>query len=163
MPCRRRSQSFVLALFLSCACASRPDDSCGPESAVVERVIDGDTVELASGERIRYLLVDTPENTNGHVECFGPEAFERNRELVEGRTVQLRYDVECRDRYGRALAYVSVGSREVNSRLISEGFACVLHVPPNGDDRAHEFQSLEAAARQQKLGLWGACSEIPCN
>jgi micrococcal nuclease len=125
-------------------------------------VIDGDTVELSSGERIRYLMLDTPEDTNGHVECYGPEAREFNRRLVEGQRVGLRYDRECRDRYGRALAYVSLGSREVNTALVAEGFACVLHVPPNGDARAREFEALEAGARVAQRGLWGACERSPC-
>lgn len=144
-------------------CSSGSSDACGPQRAVVARVIDGDTVELEDGERVRYLLVDTPESTNGHVECFGEEAFEFNRRLVEGQRVALRYDSECRDRYGRLLAYVSLGGREVNSRLVADGYACVLHIPPNGDDRAPEFQRLEATAREAQLGLWGACSNSPCD
>src|SRR6187401_1781648 len=93
-----------LVLGLAAGCSDRAD--CGPESAVVTRVIDGDTLELVGGERVRYLLVDTPESTNGHDECFGAEASEFNRSLVEGRRVALRYAEQCRDRYARLLAYV---------------------------------------------------------
>lgn len=154
--------TLLCSLSLPLACASGSPE-CGPESALVPRVIDGDTVELESGDRVRYLLVDTPESTNGHVECFGSEAFEFNRRLVEGQRVSLRYESECRDRYGRILAYVSVGSREVNSTLVTEGYGCVLHIPPNGDGRAQEFQQLEAAARREERGLWSACSKNPCD
>jgi micrococcal nuclease len=135
---------------------------CGPASAVVARVIDGDTVELDTGERVRYLLVDTPEDTST-VECYGPEATAYNTDLVAGAKVELRYDVECTDRYDRLLAYVSVAGREVNSLLVERGFACVLHIPPNGADRVEEFRSLQAVARAEGRGLWGACPEIPCN
>jgi micrococcal nuclease len=125
-------------------------------------VIDGDTLELAGGERVRYLLVDTPEVTSGHAECFGVEALDENRSLVEGRRVALRYAEQCRDRYARLLAYVSVDGREVNSLLVRSGYACVLYIPPDGDERVAEFQSLEREATLARRGLWGACPKKPC-
>jgi len=136
---------------------------CGPGSrGVVTQVIDGDTIELASGERLRYLLVDTPENTS-EVECYGPEATQFNADLVEGEEVELSYDQECADDYGRVLAYVSIGDREINSLLVERGFGCALYIPPNGEERRDEFESLQARARADSRGLWGACPENPCN
>ena len=136
---------------------------CGPGSrGVVTQVIDGDTIELASGERLRYLLVDTPENTS-EVECYGPEATQFNADLVEGEEVELSYDQECADDYGRVLAYVSIGDREINSLLVERGFGCALYIPPNGEERRDEFESLQARARADRRGLWGACPENPCN
>jgi micrococcal nuclease len=136
---------------------------CGPGgSGTVAQVIDGDTVELSSGERIRYLLVDTPESTTD-VECYGPEAAQFNADVVEGEEVSLSYDQECTDDYGRVLAYVSIGDREINSLLVERGFGCALYIPPNGADRRDEFESLQAAARADNRGLWGACPENPCN
>ena len=135
---------------------------CGPTEAVVARVIDGDTVELESGERVRYLLVDTPEVTEP-AECFGPEATEYNRSLVEGETVSLSYDVECTDRYDRLLAYVERQGRSINELLLSRGYACVLHIAPNGNDRADEYRRLEETAQVGQVGMWGACAEDPCD
>ncbi len=136
---------------------------CGPGSrGVVTQVIDGDTIELESGERIRYLLVDTPENTTD-VECYGPEATQFNADLVAGEEVELSYDQECADDYGRVLAYVAVGDREINSLLVERGFGCALYIPPNGEERRDEFESLQARARADSRGLWGACPENPCN
>lgn len=152
------SCSLLSGLLIACAAPAE----CGSASGIVRRVIDGDTIELESGERVRYLLVDAPESTNGHTDCFGAEASEINRRLVEGQRVTLRYGPECRDRYDRLLAYVSVAGREVNSLLVREGYACVLHIPPNGNDRAREFEALESAARRQSRGLWGACPANPC-
>ena len=64
-------------------------DSGTFEDVLVVRVIDGDTVELENGDRVRYLGIDTPETVHPDkpVECYGPEATERNKELVEGKTV----------------------------------------------------------------------------
>jgi micrococcal nuclease len=136
---------------------------CGVREATVERVIDGDTIVLPGDVKIRYLLVNAPETTNGHADCYGANAAQFNSDLVLGKTVQLDYDTACQDMFGRTLAYVSVDGQDVNRLLIERGYACVLHIPPDGDARADEFQALEAAARAAKRGLWAACDPIPCN
>jgi len=147
---------------LALACVDDPGaSSCGPSQGVVAHVVDGDTIDLESGERIRYLLIDTPESTTT-TECWGPEAKQANQMLVEGKTVTLEYDVECEDKYGRLLAYVSVGEQEINQVLLERGYACVLHIPPNGDDRIDEYESIEYAAQMLDKGLWAACDPNPC-
>jgi len=150
----------VLLLAFAAACGGSGSD-CGPTSGHVARVIDGDTIELETGEKIRYLMVDTPESTT-ELECYGDNAKQFNTDLVADKDIELRYDVECEDRFGRTLAYVTVGGVEVNTLLVERGFACVLHIPPNGDDRADEFDALEDAAKAAMKGLWGACSPFPC-
>lgn len=154
---------FLFAAVAVTACSGAGEEGrCGPSTGRVAHVIDGDTIELESGERIRYLLVDTPENTT-ETECFGPEATQFNADLVEGDEVELAYDQECTDDYDRILAYVTVKGREVNSLLVERGFGCALYIPPNGADRREEFESLQARARAESRGLWGACPENPCN
>lgn len=133
---------------------------CGPAVGVIAKVIDGDTVVLETGEKVRYLLVDTPEITNGKSECYGGEARDFNAEYVLGQEVALTYDVECTDAYGRLLAYVDAPDGEINSLLIARGYGCVLDLPPNGEDRAGEFKAMQRAAKEQKLGLWGSCSGV---
>jgi micrococcal nuclease len=147
------------------ACEGDGGARCGAPEAVVARIIDGDTIELADGERVRYLMIDTPEATGGTRECFGANAVTFNTDLVLGKTVALRDDVECRDRFGRRLAYVTVNGQEVNTLMVERGYACVLHIPPNGDDRIGEFEALEAAAMADAVGLWGSCEpeEILCD
>jgi micrococcal nuclease len=134
---------------------------CSPASGVVADVIDGDTIVLESGEKIRYLMVDTPEITNGHNDCFGDQARDFNADLALGQTVDLTYDEECTDKYGRLLAFVETPDGEVNTLLVSRGYACVLYIPPNGSDRHDEFMDLELTARQSHEGMWGACGD-PC-
>jgi micrococcal nuclease len=157
------SSRFVLVAALAACNGGGGDSRCGPSEAVVARVVDGDTIELEGGLKIRYLMVNTPETTGGKNECYGQNAVTFNTDLVAGKTVTLHYDVECEDRFGRTLAYVEVGGQEVNTLLLERGFACLLHIPPNGDDRADEFEALQAAARTARRGLWGACDPIPCN
>jgi micrococcal nuclease len=129
---------------------------------VVDRVIDGDTI-IAGGVKIRYLLVNAPETTGGHADCYGANAAQFNTDLVLGKTVQLDYDLACRDMFGRTLAYVTVDGQDVNRLLIERGYACMLHIPPDGDARADELAAVQAAARSARRGLWGACDPIPCN
>jgi micrococcal nuclease len=130
---------------------------------MVERVIDGDTIVLAGDLRIRYLLVDAPEITgSGGAECYGANAAQFNADLVRGKVVQLTYDGPCHDAFDRTLAHVRVDGQDVDRLLIERGYACVLHLPPGGDDRADELDALEAAARADRRGLWGACDAAPC-
>ncbi|HZA88826.1 MAG TPA: thermonuclease family protein, partial [Solirubrobacterales bacterium] len=66
------------------------------------------------------------------------------------------FDRELRDRYGRLLAYVYVGSRLVNAELVRRGYARTLTIAPN-DSRAGLLARLEREAGQAGRGLWGDC------
>lgn len=131
--------------------------------ALVTRVIDGDTIEVAIGGRsfrVRYIGIDTPETVHPQrpVECFGKQAADRNRQLVEGKMVGLEKDVSDTDSFGRLLRYVWADGRMVNAVLVEEGFALASTFPP--DVRYAElFAALQARAREEGRGLWapGAC------
>ena len=114
----------LLLLLLGACSAGSP---CGASEAKVTRVVDGDTIELDDGRKVRYLLVDTPETTSGHNDCYGSNAVTFNTDLVLNKTVQLSYDVECTDRYGRTLAYVIVDGWLISS---SESTPSRSAVPP---------------------------------
>ncbi len=127
----------------------------------VSRVVDGDTIEVDLNSReedVRYIGIDTPETVkpNTPVQCFGPQASERNHELVEGKRVLLVFDEERRDVYGRLLAYVYVGDTFVNGELIEGGYARTLEIEPN-TSKADELGRLEDAASRDGRGLWSAC------
>jgi micrococcal nuclease len=128
--------------------------------ATVQRVVDGDTVVLRGGERVRYIGVDTPESVKpgSPVECFGKAAGRANARLVEGERVRLTFDAERRDRYGRTLAYVHRVSDGlfVNAELVRRGYASPMTIPPNVA-HAREFRRLARAARRAGRGLWAAC------
>lgn len=134
---------------------------------LVTKVIDGDTIEVEGGEKVRYLGVDTPETKDPRkpVQCFGKEASNKNKELVEGKRVILEKDITDKDKYNRLLRFVflplgpSTSSGQllfVNDYLIREGYAQVLTIPP---DVKYSEQFLEAQrmAREQKKGLWEMC------
>ena len=119
------------------------------DTDLVTRVIDGDTVELSSGDRVRYIGIDTAE-TNTEL---GKAMTEYNRQLVEGQTVRLEFDKDKHDRYGRLLAYVFVGDVFVNALLVKYGLARVMTVKPNTKYKEY-FELLEQEAREGKRGLW---------
>lgn len=126
-----------------------------PSEAMVERVVDGDTIKLVGGERVRYIGVDTPETKHPYkkVQYFGKEASAFNKKLVEGKKVRLEYDVEKKDKYGRLLAYVYVDDIFVNAELVKQGYAQVMTIPPNVR-YAEYFRKLQNQAREEKKGLW---------
>ena len=145
--------------------AERPSGSATPvglEEAPVTNVVDGDTIDvLIEGRelRVRYIGIDTPETVDPRrpVGCFGREASERNRQLVEGRSVGLEQDVSETDQFGRLLRYVWVDGQMVNAALIEEGYATAATFPPDVK-YADLFASLQGQAREADRGLWSACA-----
>ncbi|HZV73182.1 MAG TPA: thermonuclease family protein [Conexibacter sp.] len=137
----------------------------GSAAARLERVIDGDTIVVQVGgreERVRYIGVDTPETVkpNTPVQCFGERAHDLNTRLLgaAGSSLQLRFDRELRDRYGRLLAYVyrAQDGLFVNARLVDAGAARTLTIAPN-TAHAAQLSDLQHTARAAGRGLWTAC------
>lgn len=126
-------------------------------TATVVRVIDGDTVVLDNGERLRYIGIDTPElhhPTKG-VEALADEARRFNASLVLRQRVTVECDVERRDRYGRLLGYCFLKDGTfVNAELVRQGFAKPYTVPPN-IKYVERFQAGLQEARTHRRGLWG--------
>ena len=136
-----------------------PESGAGPsqpadlESATVSQVIDGDTIELSSGRRVRYIGINTPERNQPYYE----EATEANRRLVAGQQIQLELDVETFDQYGRRLAYVWAEGRLVNLEVVRQGYASSFTVPPNVRYEGL-FREAEREARAAERGLWAGSS-----
>jgi micrococcal nuclease len=131
--------------------------------AVVQRVVDGDTVVVSLDgrtERVRYIGMDTPEDVKPGtpVQCYSRAAAAENLRLVEGQKVRLVQDAEARDRYGRLLAYVYRASDGlfVNEELVRRGYARPLTIPPN-TAHAVEIARLAGSARRAGRGLWSHC------
>lgn len=130
----------------------------------VVRSVDGDTIRVnRNGEEIviRFIGLDTPETVapDRPVECFGPEASARTKELVEGGQVWLEYDEASglTDKYDRTLAFVWLDQQTMlNELLIAEGYAEEVTYT-DGYAHQRDFQDAERAAQSSGLGLWGAC------
>ena len=138
--------------------SSTPEASVSAEIVVVKRVVDGDTIELTDGRKVRYIGIDTPElhHPTKKVQCFGQEAMIKNKELVEGKTIKMEKDVSETDRYKRLLRYIYVGDVFVNEYLAREGYASQSTFPPDVK-YAELFRTAAEDAREKNKGLWKAC------
>lgn len=138
----------------------------GASEAVVTRVVDGDTIDVAIGgrdERVRLLNVDTPESVdpNRPVQCLGPEATAFLESLLpQGTPVRLEYDDVRTDRYDRTLAGVfTADGTLVNAQVARAGLAAVVVF----DDNDRFLPPVEAArkeAEHEGIGLYSA--DIAC-
>ena len=164
----------LLACLLLAGCATTPDPPAptslavppGAQEATVVRHTDGDTLVLRgigtgpvpfAPTKVRVLEIDTPE-LQPAPECYGEEAADRLAELVpRGSRVRVEADRDLHDRYGRVLLYLwTEEGVSVEEVLLREGYARVLYVRPN-DRHLDHFRAVEAQARAQRRGLWGAC------
>lgn len=141
----------------------RPPRDAG--TAVMLRVVDGDTVVLLIGRRatrVRLIGVDAPETWRRH-DCFGAEATRALRGMLPpGSRVRVAGDREPTDRYGRRLLYLWAPANGpppsfVPAALVRAGLARAMDVPPNSRYAA-VLGATERAARRSRLGLWGACA-----
>jgi micrococcal nuclease len=127
------------------------------QGSVVARVIDGDTIELVGGQRVRLVQIDTPEKGK---ECYGEEATAATRRLLPpGTRVRIEQDASLDqvDRFERKLAYVWKGDEDVNVTLVREGVAGVWLYEGRRGRHASELLRAAERARATKRGLWGAC------
>ncbi|OPX84595.1 MAG: Thermonuclease precursor [Pelotomaculum sp. PtaB.Bin104] len=156
-----------------------------PEATVIEAVktvqaeivsvTDGDTVVVnldGREEKVRFIGVNAPEIAHQGLgiqeQPYGQEAAAYTREQLSGKAVWLEFDVQERDKYGRLLAYVwleppvsdseeEVRAKMFNARLLLDGYAQVMTVPPNVK-YADLFVKLQQEARESGKGLWGAAA-----
>ncbi len=125
-------------------------------TAMVTRVIDGDTIELQGVGRVRLTGVDTPERGE---ECY-EEATDYLRDRVDGRTVRYRYQQQRTDRYDRALLDIFRGGQLVNLDIAQAGWGEELTIAPN-DRYADRIAAAEADARAEPRGRWAGCAPEP--
>lgn len=141
-----------------------PSQTPKPSNQLVKvtRVIDGDTIEIEGDQRIRYIGIDTPETVDPRkpVQCFGKEASNKNKELVEGKEVKLEKDISETDKYGRLLRYVYVGDIFINDYLVRQGYAHASSYPPDIKYQ-DQFNQAQNEARNNNKGLWGSTCDTP--
>ncbi|MDQ2076518.1 thermonuclease family protein [Marinimicrobium sp. ABcell2] len=152
------------AFFMFWALALPAQSHCPPpegaerETAVVASVIDGDTVRLQDGRRVRFLGVDAPELGRSG-EPHEPLALEAHALVLEwtppGHPLTLVYDAEREDRFGRTLAYLyDAKGRSLEAELLRQGLAFHVAVPPNLA-LADCLREQQEKARLREVGVWG--------
>lgn len=134
-----------------------------PGTYRVAKFEDGDTITVDMNgtlERIRMIGVDTPETQDPRVpvQCYGKAASEFTKNLIGANAVRLEADPTNtnRDRYNRLLRYVYLpDNRMVNAEIIKSGYGFAYTLFPF--EKLEEFRTYQNQAREQNLGLWGAC------
>ena len=147
-----------------------PNTTAAPTLYPVVHVVDGDTIDvMKDGKKVRVRLIgiNAPESVDPRrpVQCFGVEASDEMKRLLAGQSVSLETDPsqDLYDKYGRLLAYVSVGkpgfpTGDVGFHMIEAGYA---HEYTYRLPYAHQaaYKAAQAAAENAGRGLWaaGAC------
>ena len=149
----RRAVLLVVLAFAGCG-----GDNGARTDATVARVVDGDTIRLADGTRVRLVQIDAPEA--GESECYAARATRALERLAPvGSEIELESDpaLDDRDRFERALRYVVRDGTNVNVELVRAGAAAPYFF--RGDRGRYADELLDAAeeARDERRGLWGAC------
>lgn len=150
---------FVLAVVVRLAWTftrSQSPESLDEGRHAVARVIDGDTLLLTDGARVRLMGVDTPETVRPHtpVQPFGPEATAFTRAFIGDRPIELRFDRERVDRHGRFLAYVFVDGRMLNEELVRAGLARAEFGYHYSDSIKRRYRDAQREAQSAARGLW---------
>ena len=156
--------SFALLIGLVSCSSSSPKPNGKSDLGKIADVIDGDTVDIdinGRTERVRLIGVNTPETKHPTkpIECFGPEASAYLTQLLpKGTAVRIERDVEARDRYGRMLLYLYLGSNDlfINLDLVARGYGTPMSIEPNTFHR-NDFVRAAAQAEAADVGLWKAC------
>lgn len=153
---RRTTLALTVVALTACAAAPSP---VPPVDAVVQRVVDGDTMVMVGGERVRVRGLNTSETTMGKHECYGQEATLYARERLQGRRVRLVTDPgDLRDRWGRLVAEVWVGERSYAADAVRGGMGkAYLYDKRHPAGNWAEIESAEREAQAMHRGLWGAC------
>lgn len=141
----RRSLLLLAVLLPGCMASRRVQ---------VERVIDGETLLMAGGERVRLIGVDAPElNSNlPEMKSYAEKAKALTEKLVLNKRVRLRFDQQRKDRFGHSLAYVYADGISVNEKLLHEGLARVVRRIKFQEKK--NYIALEKRAERAGRGIW---------
>jgi len=116
----------------------------------VTKVIDGDTFDVGSGERIRLYEIDAPEYPQG---CLGTEAKTRLENLIGGK--KINYKKIGKDNFGRILAYVYDNNLLINEALVEEGLA-YFYKGKIMTDRSLTIERTSDKAKNLGRGVWSS-------
>jgi micrococcal nuclease len=124
------------------------------QAVQVDRVSDGDTVKLVTGERVRLCGIDAPEKD----QPLGQEAKQALTQLLQDADTILMIPVE-RDRYGRTVAelfVLSEGKPEIgiNGELVKRGLARHYAQYSQNCPNRQAIETAESYAQRQRAGMW---------
>ena len=149
---------LLLALILSLVVVPKKV-SYATAKVTVDRVVDGDTFVYYAGSeqiRVRMIGVDTPESVHPDESRnteWGKKISKWVKKKLTGKKVKLEYDEDRYDQYGRVLAYVYLGRKMFQKKLLKKGYARAVYYAPNGKYK-EEFFELQTWAMNHNKGFW---------
>jgi len=159
------SLATAIACLLAAGCSDekQAEGPSLPASAVCDRALDANTLELQGGRTVRLIGVITPRPVGAQEDRLGQEALAFVEGLAVGKTIRLAYDPTNADRghgdrFGRLLAYVGLpDGRDLGEAMIARGFARTY--PRFASERLAQYRRVQQRARAAGLGLWGAAPQ----
>ncbi len=121
---------------------------------IVARVIDGDTLELTNGQKLRLIGINTPEKSMP----FNQEATEFVKQLIENKSIKI--ESHGIDKYGRTLAYIFLDGKNINKEILEEGLGTLYYYEK--DEHYEELKQAEEFARLNQRGLWEKSPNTDC-
>jgi micrococcal nuclease len=150
---------LICMIFILSGCSLFNNQNGRIEISALE-VIDGDTIRAKVNgkvEKIRFLLIDTPEMKDekmGGPQPFAFEAKEFTKRMLQNGKVEIELDVNERDKYGRILAYVYVNDQSVQEELLRQGLARVAYIFPPNTKYVDRYQQIQKEAQAKAVGIW---------
>lgn len=133
-------------------CNSKPEEQLNYFK--VTRVIDGDTIEISTGQRVRLICIDTPETGENYYQ----EAKNYLTNLILNKEVGLVKDISETDKYGRLLRYIYFENDFVNELIVLNGYGKAYPYSPD-TKLCPQIQEAEQKARSQEIGIWAVEEE----
>lgn len=129
------------------------------------KVIDGDTIKIlykGKKETLNYLLIDTPDINKACSQPYAKSSFERNKELVLGKDLQIKFeqDHKKRDETGALIAYVFADNELVQKALLDEGYALLTAVDNVSYEYLDVLEDAETNAKDQAINIWSKDSYV---
>lgn len=158
---------FILFLLVISSCSvnnltgkSTWDVNAKEGPFLVLRAVDGDTIELSNGEKVRFSGINTPEKG----ECFYQQAKDQTNKLLTNKTIYLEHDFTDKDKYDRILRYVILNDENINILLVEQGYAKVYDKYKDDTKLYEELKEHEQIAISKKLGVWSCTDNFDtCN
>jgi micrococcal nuclease len=151
---------ITVVLLAPAAAGASPGSRSASTTATVERIVDGDTLVVRGGARVRLVQIDAPESGE---ECYSAASTRELARLAPpGSRVVLEADptLDRVDRYGRLLRYVHAGGANVNLVLVRRGAATPWFYDGERGRYAGRLLAAVTAARAERRGMWGACRVV---
>ncbi len=151
--------ALVFQVYAAQVYAAQTYESCKAtgslEKAKIKRIVDGDTLHLVDGRKVRFVGINTPEldHKNGDHDPYAVEARQFLDSLLD-QFVYVQTSNSQRDRYGRYLYYLfDEKNQSLTGQLLAEGLGYRIAYPPNLKYQSC-FQETENAARHSNKGIW---------